>query len=127
MKKCEEYCYIINIGSVYGKSVPFLPAPEQSHNVYNPTKFAVLSLTEVIRQELIKLKYSRIRISTVNPGLVETELYEMSEQSEEGASEMKKWPILKPEEIANGVLYILSTPYSVNVSDLTIKPVGERI
>jgi NAD(P)-dependent dehydrogenase (short-subunit alcohol dehydrogenase family) len=63
MQKNDDHGYIININSILGKSTPFLPLDEYSHNLYSPSKFALTSLTEVIRQELIKIKCPRIRIS----------------------------------------------------------------
>jgi len=38
---------------------------------------------------------------------------------------VKEMPALKPKDIADGVLYVLSTPAHVQVHELTIKPVGE--
>lgn len=63
MKKHDDYGYIININSILGKSTPFLDLDEYSHNLYSPSKFALTSLTEVIRQELIKIKCPRVRVS----------------------------------------------------------------
>ena len=38
----------------------------------------------------------------------------------------KNRPYLEPKEIGSGVLYLLSTPYNVNVTELTIRSVGEK-
>jgi NADP-dependent 3-hydroxy acid dehydrogenase YdfG len=35
-------------------------------------------------------------------------------------------PALKPEDVAHSVMFLLSTGYDVNISELTIKPVGEQ-
>lgn len=36
-------------------------------------------------------------------------------------------PALKASDIANVVMFLLSTPNNVNVTEITIKPVGEQI
>lgn len=38
----------------------------------------------------------------------------------------KNRPYLDPKEIAESILYLLSTPFNVNITELSIKPVGER-
>lgn len=35
-------------------------------------------------------------------------------------------PMLKPEVVASSVIFILSTPYDVNISDLIIRSTGEK-
>lgn len=35
-------------------------------------------------------------------------------------------PFLNPEDIADGVLYVIGTPPHVQVHELTIKPIGEE-
>jgi NADP-dependent 3-hydroxy acid dehydrogenase YdfG len=34
-------------------------------------------------------------------------------------------PMLKSEDVSNALMFLLSTPYTVNVTELTIRPVGE--
>lgn len=36
-------------------------------------------------------------------------------------------PFLKSEDVSDSVMFLLSTPYTVNISELTIKPVGEKM
>ncbi len=108
-----------------GKTIPFWQG-QASDNIYGPTKFGVTSMTEVVRQELIKLDCKKIRVSCIHPGIVRTEIYEVSGFGNTSEDDVfTDWPFILPEDIAEGVLYILSTPYSVNVTDLTIKPNGE--
>jgi NADP+-dependent farnesol dehydrogenase len=38
---------------------------------------------------------------------------------------LEKMPILKSQDIADGVVYALSTPEHVQIHEFTIKPVGE--
>jgi NADP-dependent 3-hydroxy acid dehydrogenase YdfG len=39
---------------------------------------------------------------------------------------MAALPSLKAEDIAHSVMFLLSTGYDVNISELTIKPNGEQ-
>jgi NADP+-dependent farnesol dehydrogenase len=66
----------------------------------------------------------KVRVSTINPGVVDTEIFEAGSFGRGGAYHDR--PNMKSQDIADAVLYILSTPYNVNVTELTIKPVGER-
>lgn len=64
MKKTDDYGIIINIGSVAGHTASF----DYIINVYPGTKFAVRAVTESMRQELNKLKDSKIRVCVSNFG-----------------------------------------------------------
>lgn len=35
-------------------------------------------------------------------------------------------PALQSSDISHGVMFLLSTPYTVNVTELTIRPTGEK-
>lgn len=84
--------------------------------MYPGTKFAVRASNEVIRQELNFLKKDNIRISSISPGIVRSEMT--------ANNQFKS--ILEAEDISSGVLYILSTPPHVQVYELILKPVGEE-
>ncbi|CAG9800076.1 unnamed protein product [Chironomus riparius] len=125
MKKSEDYGIIINIGSIAGHSASF----DYIINVYPGTKFAVRAVTESMRQELNKLKDTKIRVCEISPGGVHTEIGgdslnspEMKEMIESGLV-----PILKGSDISQTVLFMLMTPYEVNITEMIVKPVGERI
>jgi NADP+-dependent farnesol dehydrogenase len=100
--------HIIHINSILGHTPPgdFLA-------IYGATKHAVTALTEGLRREIIKLQ-SKIRVTSVSPGLVNTEMPPQEY--------LKNSPYLNPEDIADGVLYVLETPPHVQVSELTILP-----
>jgi NADP+-dependent farnesol dehydrogenase len=63
MKKSDDFGIIINIGSIAGHnaSLDFLV------NVYPGTKFAVRAVTESMRQELNKLKDTKVRVCVSSP------------------------------------------------------------
>ncbi|RZC42511.1 hypothetical protein BDFB_002988 [Asbolus verrucosus] len=113
--------HIIHINSIFGHNVPNYP----NLNVYPASKYAVTALTETLRQELNQLG-SKIRITSVSPGLVETELTTLNKKlTPDLKASLEKMPIIKSEDIADGVVYVLSTPEHVQVHELMIKPVGE--
>lgn len=114
MKKSDDYAMIINIGSVRDHEIPFSGWP----TIYPPTKFAVRAFSEVARQELIVSENDKIKVSNVSPGLVATEI--LSDEF------YAKNVHIMPLDVAQAVEYLLSTPYNVNVTQLTIKPVGEK-
>ncbi|KAK4880620.1 hypothetical protein RN001_008766 [Aquatica leii] len=124
MKENNVDGHIIHINSVAGHSTP---APM---NVYGASKYAVTSLTESLRLQLVSEK-SKIKVTSISPGYVETNLLTSAfAQSElpdpQMAEEILKMPALQSEDIAESVLYTLSTPPHVQVHELIIKPVGER-
>lgn len=55
-------------------------------------------------------------LQSISPGLVDTELVPL---------DYKGLPMLQAEDVANAIMYVLSTPPHVQVHELTIKPLGE--
>lgn len=121
MKKSNEYGFIVNISSILGHIIPF---PNYT-NIYPATKYAVTAFSEILRQELILANNKLIRVSNVSPGTVKTEIFKTL-----GLDDLrelfKERVFIQPEDISAAVVYILSTPNNVNVTEITIKPVGER-
>ncbi|KAJ3651664.1 hypothetical protein Zmor_017689 [Zophobas morio] len=115
--------HIIHINSVVGhKVVPF-----PGINVYIASKYAVTALTETLRQELNAID-SKIKTTSISPGLVTSEMTILNtEFSEDRKNVLKSMPILKAEDIAEAVGYVLSTAENVQINELTITPVGEKI
>ena len=110
-----------------------------TYNVYPASKYSVTALTESLRQELVFLK-SKIRVTSISPGLVESEIFPAtvigSGMSPEVLTrdksmrtmreEFAKAPSLKPKDIADAVLYVLSTPPRVQIHELTVRPTGDQ-
>lgn len=63
IKKSDDDAIIINIGSILGHSIPFVLGRQPIWNVYPGTKHGIRATIEVMRQELIYLKNTNIRIS----------------------------------------------------------------
>ena len=108
--------YIIHISSMSGHRVP------GGSGVYSATKFAVRSLTEGLRAEL-RAQASRVRISAISPGFVETEFAAQYHRSEDTAREIySRFPVLQADDIAEAVRYLLGSPQHVQVHDILMRP-----
>ncbi|KAJ8943906.1 hypothetical protein NQ318_019514 [Aromia moschata] len=107
--------HIVHVNSLVGHQVlPGLSA-------YPASKFAVTALAETLRLELNSLK-SKIKITSISPGLVESEI---NKPEYDRHRLFKEGKMLKPEDIADGVVYVLSTPPHVQIQELTINTILE--
>ncbi|XP_031341109.1 farnesol dehydrogenase-like [Photinus pyralis] len=109
---------IINNSSIAARYVPNHPLPNSSPNVYPATKFAVNALSNTLTNELRHEK-SKIRVSCVSPGLTLTEIFRY-EPPEVLAAVGDSIPFLTSENIADSVMFILSTPPDVQVISLIV-------
>lgn len=123
MKKSNDYGMIININSVLGHSIPF---SEARLNLYPPTKFAITAVSEVLRQELIAQNNGKIRVSNLSPGSVKTDIVVVGGLAANKDQFFDNVPHLQPEDVSQSIKFLLETPFNVNITQLTIKPVGER-
>ncbi|KAF5298525.1 hypothetical protein FQA39_LY11777 [Lamprigera yunnana] len=115
LKSMKNSCIdgiIINVSSVTGINVPDMATSELLLNLYPATKHAVNSISDILRLELRK-ESSKIRVTVISPGIVETDLFR--ELPEDEVSSVSHYPMLKSEDIANAVRYILSTPPNIQV------------
>ncbi|XP_060525371.1 farnesol dehydrogenase-like [Cylas formicarius] len=109
--------HVIHINSVLGHAVANYPGL----NVYPATKFAVTALAETLRYE-INSQNLKIKITSVSPGYVKTEFIEVF--TGKTAAEVGL-PGLEAEDVADAVVYALSTPPHVNVSEVTVRVLAE--
>ena len=107
--------HIINIGSIAGKEV------YANGNVYCATKHAVDALNKGMRIDLLP---HGIKVSSVNPGMVETEFSVVRfDGDEERAKKVYENIVpLKPEDIAETIYWMASRPAHVNINDIIIMP-----
>ncbi|ACK64582.1 short-chain dehydrogenase/reductase SDR [Rippkaea orientalis PCC 8801] len=86
--------------------------------VYCATKYAVWAISEGLRQES-----KNIRVTTISPGVVETELGSdiTDDSAEEALKEFRK-TALTPDAIARAVLYAVSQPDDVDVNEMVVRP-----
>ncbi|XP_060524561.1 farnesol dehydrogenase-like [Cylas formicarius] len=115
--------HVININSIIGHKVFYFPKV----NMYPATKFAVTALAETLRHE-INRNNLKIKITSLSPGFVTSELMNASYGREVALADLNMDfdPFLNPDDIAHAVEYALSTPPHVQVSEITVRPVGER-
>ncbi|XP_032452124.1 short-chain dehydrogenase reductase 2a-like [Nasonia vitripennis] len=116
MKTANE-AHIININSIAGQKVPsptWTRGDYTSVNVYPATKFAVRAISEVLSYELIG---RNIRVTNLSPGYVRTAICTKAALS--------TMPALKPEDVADSIVYVIGSPANVQITELTIKPLGE--
>ncbi|XP_003493635.1 farnesol dehydrogenase-like [Bombus vosnesenskii] len=107
---------IINVNSLAGERVPFIPG----FSVYPASKRAITALAQTLRHELTG---TQIRVTGISPGLVGTELMvSYSTYSEEA---LASFPTLDPEDVASAAIYILTCAPHVVVQDIVLRPLGE--
>lgn len=110
--------HIVNISSIAGKEV------YPKGNVYCATKHAVEALTKGMRQDL--LPYN-VRVSSIAPGMVETEfsLVRFKGNQEAADKVYQKITPLSAADIAEVLVFIIERPPHVNINDLTIMPTAQ--
>lgn len=86
--------------------------------VYCATKYAVWAISEGLRQES-----KNIRVTTISPGVVETELgSDITDDLAKAALKEFRKIALTPEAIARAVLYAVSQPDDVDVNEMIVRP-----
>jgi NADP-dependent 3-hydroxy acid dehydrogenase YdfG len=110
---------IVNIGSIAGHEV------YPNGNVYCATKHAVDALTRGLRIDLVD---TNIRVSTVDPGLVETEfsLVRFHGDAERASDVYQGMKPLTGADIADTVLYCVSRPEHVQIAEIIIFPTAQK-
>ncbi|MGA8141460.1 MAG: SDR family NAD(P)-dependent oxidoreductase, partial [Desulfobaccales bacterium] len=86
--------------------------------VYNATKFAVVGLHDALRKELGP---AGIRVSLIEPGAVYTN-WGINIPKEEMKARRDQLEALKPEDIANALVYAFAQPANVNPQEILIMP-----
>jgi NADP-dependent 3-hydroxy acid dehydrogenase YdfG len=88
--------------------------------VYSLTKFGVNALSESMRQELIA---NRVRVGVVEPGTVNTELSSHTrDELKEGIDRItQSIELLRPEDVAEAVTYIVTRDRRVAVNEILIR------
>jgi NADP-dependent 3-hydroxy acid dehydrogenase YdfG len=109
--------HIINIGSSAGREV------YPKGNVYCASKHAVAAINDGMR---IDLNPFGIKVSAINPGLVETEFSKVRFKGDTMADSVYKgYKALQPEDIAEIIYFTITRPQHVNIADLLVFPTAQ--
>jgi clavulanate-9-aldehyde reductase len=108
---------IVNLSSVAGRRA------EAGAAVYNMTKFGVHAFSEALRQEAL---HAGIRVTTVAPGFVETELQGHNRnplvQQALAKSREQIGEVLAPADIAEAIVNVVSQPPHVCIGEIVVRP-----
>ena len=110
--------HIVNMGSIAGRQA------YENAAVYVASKFAVRGFTYALREDLLGRP---IRLTTVDPGLVESNFSRVRFRGDE---EKAKAPYegvdpLRPEDVAECVLFAVTRPRHVNIDELVVKALAQ--
>ncbi|EGA69047.1 oxidoreductase [Vibrio sinaloensis DSM 21326] len=112
---------IINISSIAGKKT--FP----NHAAYCGTKFAVHAISENVREEVAA---SNVRVTTIAPGAVETELlsHTTSQEIKDGYDDWKvdMGGVLAADDIARAVEFAYNQPQNVCVREIALAPTKQQ-
>jgi NADP-dependent 3-hydroxy acid dehydrogenase YdfG len=111
--------HVVQISSVAARFVP-----NAKFGPYAVTKAAVTGLVDALRLELAP---RGIRVTSIAPGLVATAIYDelagFDELKKKLGEQVPHW--LEPEDVAETVVWVLSRPANVVVTELTVVPRGQ--
>jgi NADP-dependent 3-hydroxy acid dehydrogenase YdfG len=105
---------IVNISSTGGR------VARSGTAVYSLTKFGINAFSESLRQELLA---NRVRVGLVEPGTVETELASHTrDELREGIAQItQSIELLRPDDIAEAVVYIVTRDRRVAVNEILVR------
>lgn len=109
--------HIVNLGSVAGRW------SYKAGGVYCATKFAVRAISEGLRMDL---EGTNIRVTNIEPGMVETEFSVVRFKDEKKAKEVyANTRPLVGKDIAECILWSLNRPAHVNIQEMVVFPTDQ--
>ncbi|NKE34243.1 SDR family oxidoreductase [Natronococcus sp. JC468] len=112
---------IVNLSSVAGRKA------YAGSSGYNASKFGVTAFSEALREEVAD---SDIRVTAVEPGVVDTELPEHipNDEQKEMIDEMLEGVTpLEPEDVARSIRFAVGQPTRVDINELLIRPTRQEL
>jgi serine 3-dehydrogenase len=105
--------HVVNIGSIAGHQT------YPGGNVYCASKAAVRAISEGLKQDLLG---TPVRVSSVDPGLVETEFSNVRfhGDTERAKTVYQGLTPLTPDDVADVVLFCVTRPRHVNISEVLV-------
>jgi NADP-dependent 3-hydroxy acid dehydrogenase YdfG len=116
--KLQKHGHIVNIASIAGKEV------YPGGNVYCASKHAVDALSRSMRIDLVPYG---IKVTNIAPGAAETEfsIVRFKGDQQTANSVYEGFDALQAQDIADSVLFAVTRPAHVNISDITIMPTAQ--
>lgn len=110
--------HIINLGSTAGHQT------YPNGNVYCATKAAVRVISEGLKQDLLG---TPVRVSSVDPGLVETEFSQVRFRGDRDRAKQVYQGLtpLTPTDVADVILFCATRPAHVNISEVLLMPTDQ--
>jgi NADP-dependent 3-hydroxy acid dehydrogenase YdfG len=114
----RDFGHIVNLGSIAGRQA----YPNAA--VYVASKYAVRGFTYALREDLLGRP---IRLTTVDPGLVETEFSKVRFRWDEPTADSVYEGVdaMHGEDIAECILFALTRPPHVNVDEIVVKALAQ--
>lgn len=97
---------IVNIGSISGK------AGAANTAAYSASKFGVIGFTQSLFEEV---REHGIKVAVILPGFVDTPLIPQTKR-------LDRTKMIRPEDVADAVLFILSSPANSCPVEITVRP-----
>jgi NADP-dependent 3-hydroxy acid dehydrogenase YdfG len=110
--------HIVNIGSIAGRQA------YENASLYVTSKFAVRGFTYALREDLLGRP---IRLTLVDPGLVETNFSRVRFRGDEKAAARVYQGVeaITPDEIAECIVFAVTRPQHVNVDEIVVKALAQ--
>ncbi len=110
--------HIVNIGSIAGRQA------YENAALYVTTKFAVRGFTYALREDLLGRP---IHVTTVDPGLVESNFSLIRFRGDEEAARKVYEGVeaVTPDDIAECVVFVVTRPNRVNIDELVVKALAQ--
>ncbi|MEH1953848.1 SDR family oxidoreductase [Nostoc sp.] len=110
--------HVVNLGSIAGHQT------YPGGNVYCATKAAVRAISEGLKQDLLG---TRVRVTSVDPGMVETEFSEVRFHGDtERANKVYQGVIpLTADDVADVIFFCVTRSPHVNINEVVLMPVDQ--
>jgi NADP-dependent 3-hydroxy acid dehydrogenase YdfG len=110
--------HIVNMGSIAGRQ------PYENAAVYIASKYAVRGFTYALREDLLGRP---IHLTTVDPGLVETNFSRVRFRGDEekAAAVYANTKPITPDDVAECVIFAVTRPPHVNIDELVVKALAQ--
>ncbi len=109
---------LVNVSSIAGRFA------NRNVAVYNATKFGVTAMSESLRQEFAP---HNVRVSVLEPGVVETELFGHQSESVQRHYERLFDGVerLRPTDIADIISFIVTAPRRMAIAEVVVRPTDQ--